>query len=356
MELTFPYYIFLGLVLFIFAQYNDSKPKDNIIPVALTLILMILFAGLRNQSVGTDTMAYVKTFAKSHTAQLDGDIYEMLKSEPGYFILQKISGMFSTNYGILLCTIATICYSLVIKTILKLSDNKVLSLFIYITLGYYTFCFNAARQALALSIYLLAIPCIMNRHFMKYAIIVCIAALFHKSVLIALPLYVIFKLEFSWKSVIIVVIAGLITSTYLPMVLESAQEIDNRYKIYADAKAVGGYMLTAFYVLLSAFCIFMRNRVGREDRPQYDVFLQMLICGSVIYLVVSLTRSYVELTRFAAYFQISTIFLIATLYKSTDNKKWTSILPIFVCGCLAFFYIFLTTMAALVPYKFNTTL
>lgn len=356
MELVLPYYIFLGLVTFVFAQREDGPTKRNTLPVALTWMIMTLFAGLRNESVGTDTMSYVHAFAISHTAQLDGGAYEVLKSEPGYFILQKIAGLFSTNYWALLSTVAVICYGLVLKTILKYSDNKVLSLFIYITLGYYTFCFNAARQALALSIYLLAIPCIMNRQFVKYVCIVCIAALFHKSVLIALPMYFLFRLDFSRKSVIVTVIAGCLTAAYLPMLLESAKEMDDRYRLYADVKAVGGYMLTTFYVFLSAFCIFMRNKVVREDQPEYDVFLQMLICGSVIYLVVSLTGSYVELTRFAAYFQISSIFLFAKLYKSVDRKNWTIVLPVFVCGCLVFFYIFLTSMAALVPYKINTTL
>ena len=100
----------------------------------------------------------------------------------------------------------------------------------------------------------------------------------------------------------------------------------------------------------------MRSNVLRKDLQQYDIFLQMLVCGSVIYLVVSLTGSYVELTRFAAYFQIATIFLFAKLYKSADRENWSIVLPIFVCGCLAFFFIFLTTRAALVPYKLNTTL
>ena len=356
MELVLPYYLFLSLASFLFSLRKDGQSKGKMLSVALTLILMVLFAGLRNESVGTDTMAYVRAFALSHTSILDGDAYEMLKSEPGYFLVQKIAGLFSTNYCALLCTTAVICYSLVLKPILTYSDNRVLSLFIYITLGYYTFCFNAARQALALSIYLLAIPCIMNRQFMKYAIIVCIAALFHKSVLIALPLYFLFRLRFSLKSVILVIIAGCITAAYLPMLLESAKEIDDRYRLYADVKAVGGYMLTTFYVLLSIFCIYMRSNVLRKDLHQYDIFLQMLVCGSVIYLVVSLTGSYVELTRFAAYFQIATIFLFAKLYKSADRENWSIVLPIFVCGCLAFFFIFLTTMAALVPYKLNTTL
>lgn len=354
MESVLPYYIFLGITMLIFAQHKDYRSNEWSVPVMLTLIMMILFAGFRNQSVGTDTMAYVRAFSRIEIAQLESGTEELILSEPGYYFLQKCARVLSDNYWALLCTIAAVCYILVMRTILKFSDNQLLSLFIYITLGYYTFCFNAARQAVALSIYLLAYPCIMNRQPIKYIFIVCVAALFHKSVLIAIPLYFIFRLKYTWKSVLIVVVASLLVARYLPMMLESAKDVDERYSLYADVRAVGGYMLTLFYTLLTLFCIFMRRTLHKMDLPTYDIFLQMLICGSVIYLVVSLTESYVELTRFAAYFQISTIFLLAKLFKSRGKTKNLSILMMFICGCLGFYYIFLTTIGALVPYKLNS--
>lgn len=360
MALALPYFIFLGIVMLIFSQYHDDRgrfrDKYNIIPVVLTTLCMILFAGLRDETVGTDTMAYVRKFTQLSFFTPEKDTYKFLKSEPGYYLVQKIAAMFSENYCALLCTIATICYAIVMKAVLRFSDNKLLSLFIYITLGYYTFCFNAARQAIALSIYLLAIPAIINKQFIRYAVIVLIAALFHKSVLIALPLYFIFRMRYTWKSVVVIIFVGVITAQLLPYLLETAKDVDDRYKLYADSEAVGGYLLTTFYVLLAIFCIFMRRMVFQEDLRNYDVFLQMLICGSVIYLVVSLTGSYVELTRFAAYFQISTIFLFPLLFKNRSNPHRNLTLGLFVCGCLIFFNIYISSMAALIPYTLNETL
>ena len=70
-----------------------------------------------------------------------------------------------------------------------------ISLFVYITLGQYAFCFNGERQALAIAIYILAIQYIKSRDFKKYCLIVLIAALFHKTIIVAITVIFQFLLK-----------------------------------------------------------------------------------------------------------------------------------------------------------------
>ena len=350
-----PYFIILGIIMFFYYNntiYNKDNQKLNVW-IILTFLSMTLFAGLRDLSVGTDTRAYVNGFLSEESISNNISLKEFMLSEPGYYLLKYITRNITINYWLLLVFIAGICYFIILYSIDKYSKNGLISLFIYITLGYYTFCFNAARQAIAVSIFVLSIPCILNNNFIKYSLIVCIAALFHKSVLIAIPLFYLFRLPYSWRSITILGIISIIITIELPTILSSASEIENRYSVYAENKATGGYLLTLFYILLSVFFCYLRNRISKDSLKNYDILLQMLICGSLIYFIVSITGSYVELQRFAAYFQIASIFLFAEII----NKHKTVINPVLfsaICiGCLIFYYIFVSTMAKLTPYKFN---
>jgi len=349
-----PYFLFLAIAIAIYSFGTKSgEDKHNRTPLIITFLCMVLFAGLRDPIVGTDTRGYVRSFMNFDDELPQGSLSEILQDEPGYALLQLVLRWFSTDSWVLLCGVAATCYFLTLRAIERYSANKGLSLFIYITLGYYTFCFNAARQAIALAIFLTAIPYILERRFVRYAIIVLIAAMFHKSVVIALPLYFLFRMRYSWKSLTLLCLSAIAISSVLPTLLISAIEIEARYKLYAYGHATGGYLLTTFYTILTLLFILMRSKIPSDERDKYDIYLQMLICGSVIYLMVSLMGLYVELTRFAAYFQIASIFLFAHIYNSRVKLVSNGFMYCIYCGCLVFFYIFVTTMASLTPYMFN---
>lgn len=355
-EPALPYFAFLGVTITIYSFQRNSHVKAVFNPATiLAFLCMALFAGLRGRYVGTDTGWYVFSFLNALN-KLEGDYFDILLDEPGYYLLEVIVRLFTDQYWGLLFAVASICCVNVLYTINKYSENKILSLFIYITLGYYLFCFNGARQAIAISIYLLALPYIEKKQIVKYCTIVVIAAMFHKTILIMLPIYFILRMRYSWKSVSIIVISGLIIANIMPSLFVAASQIDEKFMDYASVKATGGYMLTSFYVLLTLFFMIMRKNIVPEKIKEYDIFLLMLICGSVIYFVVSLSGVYVELTRFAAYFQIASIFLFAKIYNSQKHIVSTGVMAMICVGCLIYFYIFVTTIGALTPYTFNPEL
>lgn len=356
-ESALPYFAFLGVTITIYSFHRNFQVKTVFNPaIILVFMCMALFAGLRDKYVGTDTAAYVYGFSNVLNKPLEGDYIDIFFDEPGYYLLEVFVHLFTDQYWGVLFAIAGICYVNVLYTINKYSENKILSLFTYITLGYYLFCFNAARQAIALSIYLLALPCIEKKQIVKYCTIVVIAAMFHKTILIMLPIYFILRMRYSWKSISLIIISGLIIANMLPSLIVSASQIDEKFISYASMKATGGYMLTIFYILLTLFFMIMRKNIVTEKINEYDIFLLMLICGSVIYLVVILSGAYVELTRFAAYFQIASIFLFAKIYNSQKHIVSTGIMAMMCVGCLIYFYIFVTRMGNLIPYTFNPEL
>lgn len=348
-----PYFIFLFLVSVI-AVFAYEGQRRNYFLIFILYLVCSLFAGARNIQVGTDTGSYARSFEdRSYLYREIEPGLLGLRDEPGYYYLQKALGLISNDYSVLLIGIALVFCLFVFLAISKYSKSPVLSLFVFITLGYYTFVFNAARQGIAMSIYMLSIPYLLERNFWKYSVVVFCAALFHKTIIIALPLYFIFSMRFSLRSLFIVLFGGISVGLLLPSLLDYGASLETRYELYADSVATGGYLLTVFYVALALFFLYQRQFIYQDVIEQYDVFLHMLLIGSTIYLIVTLSGAYVELTRFAAYFQISTVFLWPMIIRNSTRPLKGLWLAIALIGHLGYFYIFLSQMANLVPYSLN---
>jgi hypothetical protein len=291
------------------------------------------------------------------------------------------------------------------RSIYTLSAMPAISLFVFITMGYYTFAFNGARQGIACAIYSLAFKALIDGKFRKYVVWVFIAFLFHKTVIIMLPAYFLCRQKFSLRFLLLIVGIGTVTALFFKKFAGIGIYISDSYAMYLEMEGTGAKLLTLFYVLLSGFFIVCRSAVPVDERKRYDCLLNMLILGSTIYVVVTYSGGYVELTRLAFYFQISAMFLWPILFKSIQfpgapERAGTSsqtraaragsvssslggvrlrgrgrllsprakqdqgspslafeVLGVgFVIGHMVYFYVFLQKMADLVPYEFNEQL
>ena len=169
--------------------------------VVLLFLVMTCFAGFRSSKVGTDTGSYTRGFEQ--TAYEDKDIgtgFSALGEEPGFYYLERALGGLSNDYVVLLTGIAAVFCFFALRSISRNSAMPTLSLFVFITLGYYTFVFNAARQGIAMAIYRTAIPFLIQKRFWPYTLIVLCAAMFNKTIVVAIPLYFIFRMKYSSSS------------------------------------------------------------------------------------------------------------------------------------------------------------
>lgn len=363
-----PYYIFLALVIAIYAWYQ--KAYGNKVLLTAILLLLVLFAGLRDSKVGTDTGSYTRKFQSLvvedevkdnplYDPTIEGDTFwEQLQDEPGFYQLRLLARRLSNQYHVLLIMVALIVCCCILTSIHLVSQNELVSIFVFITLGLYTFSFNAERQGIAIAIYSLSIPFLIRKKFLYYSIIVIIAALFHKTIIVTLPLYFLLTMRFSWKSALLIVVGVSIITSLMPLLIDFGTSLEQRYQLYGFSEETTGlgWGVTVFYTLLAIFFVWRRQFIDKRLLYRYDVFLHMIICAAIIYLVVAIMGLYVETNRFAAYFQISAIFLWAELFANPSKKLSWGLTIVFVVGHLIYFYIFTDRMASLTPYIFNETL
>ncbi len=346
------YYMFLAIAMALAAVYTKNAKFK--IALWATLAVMVLFAGLRSAAVGTDSGSYARSF--EYAIEDTGEKVQ-LTDEPGFYYLKLFLARLSNQYWVLFNGVALLTYSCVLIAIRRETEKIMLPLFVFITLGLYTFVFNAARQGIAVAVYMLAFKYLFDDYkkgFLKYSLFVLLASLFHKTVIITLPLYFLFRQKYSIKMLLIIAALGIGMGQILPAFLAFAGTLEERYELYST-QAGGGEMLTVFYMLITAFFIVRRKKVDLEFLPKYDVFLNMMLFGTLIYAVVQANDVYVEMTRFAAYFQVASVFLWSYIYRS-KTKPVAVFSAAIIIGHLLYFFIFCTRMAGLVPYSFNPTI
>lgn len=351
---------FLVLFVVTLTTYVANKPHSSVATSRLFLffsfISMVLVAGLRDKSVGTDSWSYVRYFDWIQTLQ-DVAKYGGDTGEYGYWYLNWLIHFVSDQYMVLFLAIAVIVVGCYQYAIVKYSSNSTISFFVFMTMGFYTFFFNGARQGIACAIMTLAIGPLLKRNLKQYLACVLIAFFFHKTALIAVPVYFLFNKGNNLKSNFLYGLLGFVGAFAFPKFIELGGKLDDRYYVYGTSGTGGGFFIVGFTSLLTLFFLVFKKSV-HINRDRYCHFLNMLILGamiSVVSVVFQINPSGV--LRLSLYFTISVVFLWPIVFENISKLSskifFTSILTM---GYLAFFTLTTERFSRLVPYAFNETL
>jgi hypothetical protein len=320
----------------------------------IAFVTMILVAGLRSRSVGTDTGTYVSYYARM--TSLDTVLATGSATlEYGFWFLNWLVHFVSDQYMALFFAIAVIVVGCYQRAILAYSSHIGISFFVFMTMGFYTFFFNGARQGIACAICALAIGPLLDRNFCKYLFFVLLAALFHKTALVMVPVYFLLNRSNSLKTNLLYGLIGIAGALALQRLVEFGTQFDVRYEHYATAGEGGGYIMVAFSFLLTVFFFVYKNSVF-TDRKVYDIFLNLLFFGTLISIIsIFFKLNPSGIIRLTMYFNVSIIFLWPIVYKNIKKKSTRIFFSyIFVSGYLIFFVLTTDRFSNLTPYVFNS--
>ncbi|MBK1781745.1 EpsG family protein [Advenella sp. WQ 585] len=312
----------------------------------LPLITLALFAGIRSSRVGTDSGAYVWDFVSQLDTSYfkfnsDGEfgyqllVYGLLHLTHNYFWLFFISGL-----------IVVYCY---LKTLNKYSINYTLSIFLFITLGSYTFFFNGLRQGLAMAIFTLATPYLLEKKLIPYIFICAIASLFHTSALFMLPFY--FITNTNIKLIYKILGSFILSLLSSSLIINYFASTNKRYEGYAQvSESAGGLITLAFFILIAIFLYFIQYYYKIKDQI-YTKLFTFYICGvSLIIPIAMLETSASGPQRFLSYFQWTLILLFPFAFKKINTSFATGI---FIFLSLFYFLMRTSRFSNLTPYLIN---
>ncbi len=171
--------------------FLDRRRFLNRTALLFLFTVLTALAALRID-VGNDYGNYVNTF---HEIYVGGYVV----TEPGFNLLVRFLYTLSggENYLLVFGVFAAATTFLFLKAMYDQSLNFSLSFALFMLLGLYFRTFNTVRYYFVLAVTLYSLRYVLKREYGKFVFLILGAALFHKSVLVVIPLYLIALLP--WK-------------------------------------------------------------------------------------------------------------------------------------------------------------
>ncbi len=317
-------------------------------------LFLVLFAGMRDRVVGTDTGNYVSWIDEVTTFESVWSFHV----EKGFTFIVFLSSQLSEEYFVLLSLIAIICVTCYLSTIVRLVPKYETAIFLFITLGSYTFFFNGARQGMAAAFCFLALPFLLQRKVVPYIFLVLFATLFHKTAIVALPLYYLASDRVGWKQVIAVLASAVIMAVSISAFAQlAASFIDEKFATYGQAGEGGGGVKASFLVGQAVLFMLFRRQVG-DAGPYYSRLLNIYLIGlipAIASVIGSVNPS--GILRLTTYFDHTAILLWPLVFSSFVTKQNRAIASVgFLIVTLIFFVMTTISFSNLTPYLLNSEL
>ena len=153
----------------------------------IALFVVFFVSGFRSVNVGNDYSGYYDYYILLK----DGSGFSFInqKLEVGYYGLNKLFAEFNIHPGILFGFLAGIIWYFYFRSFWKFYFIIPIAVFFIITDGFFFWTLNGIRQAIAITIFMFSIQYLVKGDIKKYLIFMSLAALFHTSVILFIPIY-----------------------------------------------------------------------------------------------------------------------------------------------------------------------
>ena len=200
-------YIFIFLIILVLskkASYRSQLNQKNFIEIFLILIILSIFSGIRNVSMGYDASMYVtSTFYKLNFYNGSLNFLNNTNIEIGFRIFSLLLYKLYPNINFLLFGYSLLTNILVLISLQNLKDKIDLKYSIPIYyLSLYLLSFNIIRQSISISFFLCAFSLLLKHNDNKsisnskknlvVIILIVLGCTFHNSSLIALFIFVLY--------------------------------------------------------------------------------------------------------------------------------------------------------------------
>lgn len=303
--------------------------------------------------IGNDYAQYTLT---AHEAYVGGYVV----TETGFNLLVKfLYTLFNAEcYEVIFAIFAFATLSLFLRVLYRDSADFSQGFFLFMMLGLYFQTFNTVRYYFALSVAFCSMRYVLEKDYVRFCFFILCAALFHKSVLLVLPVYWI--ASFAWKRWVYALgmAVGVACFAAQGVLLKLALALYPSYRntIYLE----GGMSLTSvlrIFVVIVLYLWFMRYMgngfLQHRDYPKLRFYGQL---NFLAFLAATFFSFLPVVTRIVYYFSVSQLLMIPLMVKNIkdDVVKLKFKLAVFV-ACILYFALFLLSAhqagVGLLPYR-----
>ena len=307
-------YLVVALSLLWVLQKVDLLKKNWILILSGLSLAFVL--ALRNAEFGVIDMHRYSVYydAMSYANSFNEAIFHSNGKDMGYWALVYLASSLGISFQLFCSLVALFNIWVFLYYIKKHSIDYVMSCFILLGTGCFTFMFYGLRQAIAMSLVLLCLDACFNKKIWLMIIWAVLAFLIHWSAVAIIPLLFVSKKRFntfviiSYFFALVVMILFSTQIGYILTVLFSEEYVDH----YESSGSIGG--LGLLYLMLLAWFVFVLKRdIYSDYKVSFFLHAFMILCM----IQISSAFAY-AFTRLNFYYTMSV--LTVTVPMSFDRK------------------------------------
>ncbi len=312
-------------------------------------ILLWLVAGLRYET-GGDWTAYTVAFNSFEPLGLvlrnQAPNYTDSYMEPGFKLINALVKSLNGNVQLVFFIVASINACLLFFTLRKYLHYPTIGLILYFGSLYFNMDMVAIRQCTAVLFFFKSLEYVYERKLWKFFLTIILAAMFHRSALLLLPLYFILPLKPAKSSYLLIFLFCLLVymaniEWIKPILLRIAGFIGGgngaiiENYVTSPIYGVGRVLSVGLLINIMLFILFYLNFNQLKRLKFFYVFFNLFIINIFVYFV---CFELLELAnRLRYYFLLSNLFLLPSIIILYGDVYRRSIAFAF-CIVFSFFY------------------
>lgn len=337
------YLLVIIILLLIYIRTQNgiySYKKLDKVPYNFTLILFILIAGFRYR-VGGDSLGYEDNF---NDLPMLSDLKEFdfanALYNPLWYVFNAMTKSVNDNFYFFQLIHTAVVNITIFWFIKKYSLNKYLGIILYFLLYYLYFNTEILRESLAISAFLISVPYLVNKQYIRYYICCGLAYLFHSSafILLFVPLA---SMHISNRNRVLLLISLYILLTFTPLkkiiyIFSFNENINAKLDSYTGIElSFFGALLEILKILPVLLVQYIRNK-KKLPRHVFEEYVN-------IYLFIGILTSFIAgFYRLQNYFVILIIiYIVDTIVELYRAKYFISYYKTSICvAWILFFQVF----------------
>lgn len=286
------YYILMALILGLAYPMCIRKPseKKNTIYVCIVFGYMFLMSAFR-YGIGNDFFTYRSFFYKfCDSTESLASRFAGSEFEPGYTALMQLGKLLGGDYLVLNFVIALLILVPTAFVVIKYSKIPWISCWLYLTITFFYNSLNFTRQTLAASIVLLTYPLIKAKKHWAVILVTFGASLFHTSVLMFIPVYLLSLIKPSPKVYGIIGGAAVLVFAFSKQLLEFVlTRIFTGYAEYLDTVFLSVGLSPVFLIIPFLFMALAMVLYFTDTEKSYEsgVMTNFLFYNFLIWLFIT---------------------------------------------------------------------
>ncbi len=347
-------FIYLTVLILGFVYYFVDR-RSSIIGLFLFFFFLSFFIGVGDMIGGYDRYIYGEIFDRiSDTTMKKGNLKDFLVyingSEYGYFFWEVLCSYVTQNRYVFILLGTLLMYVLYFRAFVMYMSNYPVATIVFLGFVYY-FTMTYMRETMAIGIAWQGIKYIWERKPLQYFLIVILAASFHNSAVVMIPLYFIPIKKISPQRIILILFLCLIVGIsplpeWIIARFGESTGMEARTAKYVEDE-MSGFRLD--YIIESIILIgfLLKNYKLIKSKPMEITFsnIYVVFCGVLLMFL-----RFGQGGRFGWYYMIGIIYIFSRLSTLRKSTKWNKVF-VFVLSTLLFVRITSLWAFNLTPYK-----